>query len=153
MDAFDAVDRKFKHTKVVRIHDISDRDGGRLRDHKSHQNGRDADISYYQAQCPRSGCRFAEFRSSELDVARQWALLEHWLRRGQAEMIFIDYRLQANLYRYAKRRGVPKSQLDRWIQYPRGKYEPQGVIRHFPNHEDHLHVRFVCPYSDLKCRP
>ena len=21
------------------------------------------------------------------------------------------------------------------------------------NHEDHLHVRFVCPYSDLKCRP
>jgi murein endopeptidase len=27
------------------------------------------------------------------------------------------------------------------------------VIRHFPNHEDHLHVRFVCPYSDLRCRP
>jgi LysM repeat protein len=153
VDAFDVVDRKFKHTKVVRIHDISDRDGGRLRDHKSHQNGRDADISYYQTHCPRSGCRFAEFRSSELDVARQWALLEHWLRRGQAEMIFIDYRLQAKLYRYAKRKGVPKSQLDRWIQYPRGKYEPRGVIRHFPNHEDHLHVRFVCPYSDLKCRP
>ncbi len=153
MDAFDTVDRKFKQTKVVRIHDISDRDGGRLRDHKSHQNGRDADISYYQTRCPRSGCRFAEFRSSELDVARQWALLEHWLRRGQAEMIFIDYRLQAKLYRYAKRRGVPKAQLERWIQYPRGKYEPSGVIRHFPNHEDHLHVRFVCPYSDLKCQP
>lgn len=151
--AFDAVNAKFQQTKVVRIHDISDRDGGKLRDHKSHQNGRDADISYYQKNCSSKGCRFAEFRSSELDVARQWTLLEHWLRNGQAEMIFIDYRLQGKLYKYAKRKGVSKTQLERWIQYPRGKYEPQGVIRHFPNHEDHLHVRFVCPYSDLKCRP
>ena len=151
--AFDAVNARFKSTKVVRIHDISDRDGGRIRDHKSHQNGRDADISYYQKECSSNGCRFEDFRSSELDVARQWALLEYWLRHGQAEMIFIDYRLQAKLYRYARRKGVTKAQLDRWIQYPRGKYEPNGVIRHFPNHEDHLHVRFVCPYSDLKCRP
>ena len=153
VDAFDAVDRKFRYTKVVRIHDISDRDGGRLRDHKSHQNGRDADISYYQTKCGVNGCAFSEFRSSELDVARQWALLEHWLRRGQAEMIFIDYRLQAKLYKYARRKGISKAKLNEWIQYPRGRYEPQGVIRHFPNHEDHLHVRFACPYSDLKCRP
>lgn len=153
VSAFDGVDRKFKHTKVVRIHDISDRNGGRIRDHKSHQNGRDADISYYQKECSSNGCRFEDFRSSELDVARQWALLEYWLRNGQAEMIFVDYRLQAKLYRYAKRKGVTKAQLDRWIQYPRGKYEPRGVIRHFRNHEDHLHVRFVCPYSDLRCRP
>jgi LysM repeat protein len=151
--AFDAVDAKFKRTKVVRVHDISDRNGGKLRDHKSHQNGRDADISYYQEECNSNGCRFDEFRSSELDVARQWTLLEYWLRHGQAEVIFIDYRLQAKLYRYARRKGATKAQLDRWIQYPRGKYEPDGVIRHFPNHEDHLHVRFVCPYSDLKCRP
>jgi len=151
--AFDAVDAKFKERKVVRVHDISDRDGGKLRDHKSHQNGRDADISYYQEKCGPRGCRFDDFRASELDVARQWTLLEHWLRHGQAEMIFIDYRLQAKLYRYAKKKGATKAQLDRWIQYPRGKYEPNGVIRHFPNHDDHLHVRFVCPYSDLSCRP
>ena len=151
--AFDAVNARFKHTKVVRVHDISDRDGGKLRDHKSHQNGRDADMSYYQDECSSNGCRFDDFRSSDLDVARQWTLLEYWLRNGQVEMIFIDYRLQAKLYRYAKRRGATKAQLDRWIQYPRGKYEPDGLIRHFPNHTDHLHVRFVCPYSDLKCRP
>jgi len=151
--AFDAVDAKFKHTKVVRIHDISDRNGGKLRDHKSHQNGRDADISYYQDECGSNGCRFEDFRSAEFDVARQWTLLEYWLRNGQVEMIFIDYRLQARLYRYARRKGVTKTQLDRWIQYPRGRYEPNGLIRHYRNHEDHLHVRFVCPYSDLKCRP
>lgn len=152
VDAFDSVDSKFKTRKVVRIHDISDRNGGKIRDHKSHQNGRDADISYYQEKCPRSGCPFENFRASELDVARQWTLLQYWLRNDQAEMIFIDYRLQAKLYRYAKRRGVPEAQLNRWIQYPRGRYEPVGVIRHFRNHEDHAHVRFVCPYSDVKCR-
>lgn len=151
--AFDTVDARFKHTKVVRVHDISDRNGGKLRDHKSHQNGRDADISYYQDECGSNGCKFDDFKPSNLDVARQWTLLEYWLRNGQVEMIFIDYRLQAKLYRYAKRRGATKAQLERWIQYPRGKYEPDGLIRHFPNHADHLHVRFVCPYSDLKCRP
>jgi len=152
VDAFDSVDARFKTRKVVRIHDISDRNGGKIRDHKSHQNGRDADIGYYQDKCPRSGCGFEDFKASELDVARQWALLEHWLRNDEAEMIFIDYRLQGKLYRYAKRRGVPEAQLSRWVQYPRGKYEPVGVIRHFRNHQDHLHVRFVCPYSDVKCR-
>ncbi len=152
VDAFDSVDAKFKTRKVVRIHDISDRNGGKIRDHKSHQNGRDADIGYYQDKCPPSGCRFEHVRASELDVARQWALLHHWLKNEQAEMIFIDYRLQAKLYRYAKRKGVPESQLNRWFQYPRGKYEPVGIIRHFRNHDDHLHVRFVCPYSDIKCR-
>ncbi len=152
VDAFNAVDRRFQRRKVVRVHDISDRDGGPLSGHKSHQNGRDVDISYYQDDCPRSGCAFRTFRSSELDVARQWTLLEHWLEHGQAEMIFIDYRLQAKLYRHARRKGVSEADLSRWIQYPRGKFQPSGVIRHFPKHDDHLHVRFVCPYSDLKCR-
>lgn len=153
MEAIDAVSSKYKYTKVVRIHDISDKNGGKLRDHKSHQNGRDADISYYQEDCPRTGCPFEEVKSSDLDVARQWALLEYWLRNGQAEMIFIDYRLQAKLYRYAKRKGATKAQLEQWMQYPRGRYEAEGIIRHFPNHEDHLHVRFVCAYSDVRCRP
>ncbi len=152
VDAFNAVDARFKTRKVVRIHDISDRNGGKIRDHKSHQNGRDADIGYYQNKCPRNGCLFEHVKASELDVARQWALLHHWLKNDQAEMIFIDYRLQSKLYRHAKRRGVPEAQLNQWFQYPRGKHEPVGVVRHFRNHDDHLHVRFVCPYSDVRCR-
>jgi murein endopeptidase len=152
VDAFESVASKFKKRKILRVHDISDRNGGPIRDHKSHQNGRDADISYYQEHCPPSGCPFEKIKPSDLDVARQWTLLEHWLRNDQAEMIFIDYRIQAKLYRYAKRKGIPESKLRSWIQYPRGRYEPVGVIRHFRNHEDHFHVRFVCPYSDVRCR-
>lgn len=151
LEAFDRVDAKFP-TKKVRVHDLSDRNGGRMRDHKSHQNGRDADITYYQQRCGSQGCPFQPVKPGDLDVARQWALLEHWLRHGQAELIFIDYRLQAKLYRHAKKRGATEDQLRRWFQYPRGRNEPTGVIRHYQNHEDHLHVRFVCPYSDDKCR-
>ena len=151
VEAFDRVDAKFP-PKKVRVHDISDRNGGWLRDHKSHQNGRDADISYYQQHCGSKGCPFQPVKATDLDVARQWALLEHWLRHGQAELIFIDYRLQAKLYRHAKKQGASEDQLSRWFQYPRGRHEPKGIVRHYQNHQDHLHVRFVCPYSDEKCR-
>ena len=150
-DAFDHVDGKFP-TKRVRIHDLSKRKGGWIRDHRSHQTGRDADISYYQRQCGRQACAFERVKPADLDVRRQWALLEYWLRHGQAELIFIDYRLQAKLYRHAKRSGATKDQLKRWFQYPRNRNAPYGVIRHYRNHHDHLHVRFVCPYSDARCR-
>ena len=28
------------------------------------------------------------------------------------------------------------------LQYPRGKDKQVGLVRHWPNHADHLHVRF-----------
>ena len=74
----------------------------------------------------------------KVDIELSWRRA----KETEAEMIFIDYRLQAKLYKYARRKGVSKARLKEWIQYPRGRYEPEGVIRHFPNHEDHLHVRF-----------
>ena len=150
-DAFDAVQSKFKHRKRVRVHDISDKDGGHLRDHKSHQSGRDVDISYYRKSCEGGVCPFENVRPRKLDVKRQWALIHHWLKNDQAEVIFIDYALQKPLYKYAKKRGASAAQLHRWFQYPDGKSEPVGIIRHFRKHADHLHVRFVCPVTDRAC--
>ena len=151
-DAFEKVSKKYKHRKRVRIHDISDEDGGRLRDHKSHQNGRDVDISYYQKSCKNNLCPFEPVKPRKLDVGRQWTLLSHWLKTGQAEIMFIDYSLQGPLYRHAKRKGATEKELERWFQYPRGKKVPRGKIRHFRKHNDHLHVRFVCPVTDKACR-
>lgn len=88
----------------------------------------------------------------QLDVARQWTLLEHWLRHDRVEAIFIDYRLQAELYRHAREEGASREELHRWFQYPRGRTHPLGIIRHYPQHDDHLHVRFACHESDADCR-
>jgi LysM repeat protein len=150
---FDAVRRAHPRAPRVRVHDLSLRGGGPIDDHRSHQSGRDVDITYYQRRgCGREGCPLERVDPDELDVRRQWTLLRHWLRRGDVEAIYIDYVLQAPLYREARRRGATRAQLREWFQYPRGRWHADGAIRHFPNHRDHLHVRFACRRGEDDCR-
>ncbi|MFK7987904.1 MAG: penicillin-insensitive murein endopeptidase [Sandaracinaceae bacterium] len=139
----------------VRVHDLSLEGGGPIDDHRSHQSGRDVDITYYvrgNACDGRQGCPLARVDPDGLDVRRQWRLLREWLRRDEAEAIYIDYALQAPLYREARRRGATRAQLGQWFQYPRGRFARDGVVRHFPNHRDHLHVRFACAPGEPECR-
>jgi LysM repeat protein len=151
-DGFDAVRQRFPEGPRLRIHDISHHRGGFMRGHRSHQSGRDVDLSYYQRQCGPAGCPFRNLTARELDAARTWALFERWLTDDRIEAIFVDYRLQAPLYREARRRGATREQLHRWFQYPRGPGFPLGAIRHFRLHRDHAHVRFRCPDTDAQCR-
>ena len=58
------------------------------------------------------------------------------------QMIFLDYDLQRRLYAWARARGTPDAALAFVLQYPRGASELAGLVRHWPNHTDHLHVRF-----------
>lgn len=57
-------------------------------------------------------------------------------------MIFLDYEVQARLYKFARGRGTPEADLEAIFQYPRGKDALVGIVRHWPHHTDHLHVRF-----------
>lgn len=150
--AFDRVVATFPRAPKVEVHDVSYKDGGPIAHHRSHQSGRDVDIAYFQKDCRNKGCAFDRIRGHEMDVPRQWALLSHWLKRDQLEAVFIDYALQPALYRYAKQRGASEEQLKRWFQYPRGRTFPLGVIRHFPKHADHMHVRFACHKTDKDCK-
>ena len=151
--AFDAVYRRHPRAARVRVHDLSLEGGGPIDDHRSHQSGRDVDITYYQRRgCDaEDGCPLSRVDPDGLDVRRQWTLLHRWLRRDEAEAIYVDYALQAPLYREARRRGASRAQLERWFQYPRGRWHADGVVRHFPNHRDHLHVRFACE-GEERCR-
>jgi LysM repeat protein len=150
-EAFDEVQRSHPRAQRVRIHDLSLHQGGPIPDHRSHRSGRDVDGTYFQRRCPRSGCELRNVAPGQLDVAPQWTLFRHWIRSGQAQVIFMDYDLQAPLYRYVQRRGATPSQLNAWFQYPRGRRASGGIIRHFSNHRNHYHVRFVCPRGDDEC--
>lgn len=150
---FDRMARRWPDGPRARVHDLSLRGGGAIDDHRSHQSGRDVDITYYQRRgCGGQGCPLRAIEPDELDVRRQWALLEGWLRRGEVEAIYIDYALQGPLYREAARRGATAAQLAEWFQHPRGRRHSEGRIRHFPNHRDHLHVRFACARGERSCR-
>ncbi len=140
-----------RHAPTVEIHDLSDRRGGRLSGHHSHQSGRDADIAYFQKDCAHRLCTFRRVDPDDLDAARIWELIEPWLRGGQVDMIFMDYALQRPLYEYARSHGATSDELRHWFQYPSPESQPAGIIRNFPNHRDHMHVRFVCPPTDHQC--
>jgi murein endopeptidase len=150
--AFDALRRRDPRAPKARVHDMSLRRGGPIEDHRSHQSGRDADISYFHSGCKGGSCDFRRIAPRDLDVKRTWSLLEYWLERDMLEAVFIDYRLQAPLYRHARSQGATRDQLAHWFQYPHGRTHVGGVVRHFPKHADHMHVRFACHPSDESCR-
>lgn len=149
--AFDAVLEAHGANPKIRVHDLSHPSGGFMRGHASHQSGRDVDLSLYRTRCANRVCPFTPVSPAELDAERQWTLLRHMLERGRVEAIFLDYSLQKPLYEEAKRRGATDAELRRWFQYPRGASNPHGLIRHYRNHRDHAHIRFVCPKTDKEC--
>jgi LysM repeat protein/murein endopeptidase len=150
-EAFEEVHEKHGKGPRVRVHDISLPKGGSMNGHASHQSGRDVDVSLYRKRCKDRVCPFALLHPDEMDVERQWALLRHFLVRGRVEAIFLDYALQQPLYEQAKREGASEAQLREWFQFPRGVDNPKGVVRHYRNHRDHAHIRFVCPKTDAEC--
>jgi LysM repeat protein len=126
--------------KVV-IGDISRKGGGPFHPHMSHRTGRDIDVGYvlrgHKARTRVGGTSYAD-----LDVARTWALLEAFIATRQVVYVFVDYRLQQQLYEHARAQGVPQRELDGLFQYPHGRGRAHGIIRHWPNHRHHFHVRF-----------
>lgn len=157
VSAIRAVRRKFPRVHPLAIGDFSARHGGPLSMHGSHQSGRDADIGFYFRKKPRSYPRsFAVATADNIDFPATWALISALLRGagkpGGVERIYLTYQTQALFYRLARRHKVPRARLDEWFQYPHGRRAARGVIRHWPGHTEHIHVRFRCAADDPECR-
>jgi LysM repeat protein len=132
------------------VGDISFRRGGRIKKHKSHQSGRDADISYYH----RGDVKLPDFRDMSIeafDAAKNWHIFKTLIDTGQVRYIFVDYTLQRPLYEYARSIGYTAEELDDIIQYPRPRSSGRGTIRHTPGHDDHWHIRFTCGENARGC--
>ena len=71
---------------------------------------------------------------------------------GGVQMIFLDFELQHMLYDWALENGESADYLAKLFQYPHGRGASAGIVRHEPNHGDHMHVRFRCPSGDTACR-
>ncbi len=142
--------------QVVRVHGpgpelvigaLSADGGGRLRPHRSHQSGRDADVGLF-ALDGISTKAFRALRPSELDVERTWTAISSLVRTGRVVYVFLDMDLQEPLFRYLERSDVDEATLERLFQYPGGHDTKRGLIRHASGHRDHFHVRFACGRED-----
>ncbi len=127
---------------TLAIGDISAEHGGKISEHVSHQTGVDVDVGFYFKTTIDN---FATADRS-FDLEANWALLAAFARTAAlgdgVKMIFLDYDIQRRLYDFAKQRGTPDRELEFMFQYPRGRDELSGLVRHWPGHDNHFHVRF-----------
>lgn len=131
------VQRCHPATPKLHVGDISRKQGGWLRPHRSHQSGLDADIGYYYLNGP---AWFQPATKDTLDRPRTWALIRALVEGGSVEMIFIDHSVQKLLREHVDAEDPAGASL--FATNPR-----EGVIRHAPGHGTHLHVRFRDPAS------
>jgi LysM repeat protein len=137
------------------VGDLSQKGGGKISEHRSHQSGRDIDLGFFYTKVPPGyPSTFALATADNLDRAATWDLLVGFARTaddpGGVEAIFLDLGVQGLLYEWAKARGVDEGFLDRLFQYPEGP-GTSGLVRHQAHHGDHMHVRFRCPPADAAC--
>lgn len=147
----------FPKVHVLAIGDISAQSGGFITQHRSHQSGRDADIGLFYKKKPADYPKsFVRATKDNLDAAATWKLIWELAKTstqdGGAQIIFLDYNVQGIIYRWAKAHKVSEKRLARVFQYPNGRGSVSGVVRHYPYHDNHMHVRFKCRDRDTSCR-
>ena len=147
---------QFPDMHVLAIGDISAEHGGAITEHHSHQAGRDADIGLiYTEQPAHYPEAFVTATEDNLDPAATFALISDFAatanRDGGVQVMFLDYDVQGIVYAWAKDHDVDDAVLEKLFQYPR-RDATDALVRHEPNHANHLHVRFKCPRGDSACQ-
>lgn len=139
--AIEAVEAAHGHLHPVWLGHFSDHDGGRLRPHRSHQSGRDVDLSYYYL--PEKAEWYRPAVRGTLDVERTWTFVRALLTETDVELILIDRRVQKMLKEHALEQGEDPAWLDSVFEYRSRATKP--IIKHTWGHRTHIHVRFYNP--------
>ncbi|WP_240360851.1 penicillin-insensitive murein endopeptidase [Pyxidicoccus caerfyrddinensis] len=136
-EAIREVRAKFPEAPPLRVNGISNKEGGYLRPHKSHQNGRDVDVGFYY---PTVDPIREREREKYINVPLNWAFLRALVTKTDVQMVLVDKRVRQVIYNYALSIGEDKAWLDSLFNDG-----PNGVVRHARRHRDHFHVRFHNP--------
>jgi murein endopeptidase len=125
---------QYPDSPPLRVNQISAKDGGYLKPHKSHQSGRDVDLAFYY---PTADPVRAREREKYIDVKRTWALLRAVIIETDVQKVLLDRHVQKVLYDYALKSGEDKAWLDSIFHAGR-----DSIVVHARHHRDHMHVRF-----------
>ena len=138
---------RFPKAPPLIIGDLSKRYCGHFPPHLSHQSGRDADIGYFILGHYSHRLKgLTRVNRRTMDAPKTWTFISALIKTGLVEYIFIDYRLQRELYNYAKtQKDWSVKELKRIFSYPAWKGR---MISHLAGHSDHMHIRFHAPLSE-----
>lgn len=136
------------------VSDLSRREGGRLEPHRSHQSGRDVDLwlpARAGVDLRHDGARsWRRPLGDEIDWTASWKLVRALVGTGALQRIYLDWSRQKDLYEAAAAAGATEAELA-WIQYPRSKASPEGIVVHAAEHLSHIHARFGCAAWETDC--
>ena len=149
LGAFEVFFEESGYDRPLSIGSLSKKGGGKLRPHKSHQSGRDADIRLPLAE--GLSVKTIPSEASKVDWDATWVLIRALLETDQIEYVFLSHARQKKLYKAARRAGVSKKQLETWLQYPNPAGTNHGIVRHAKGHTAHIHVRFKCGPRENRC--
>jgi penicillin-insensitive murein endopeptidase len=143
--------RRYPDGERVQIGDISKQGGGQLSRHASHQNGLDADLSYFRKDRremdPEGFGGFDEVFvkngkvTANFDVQRNYEIIKSYVSTSTVGRVFMDAQIKTKLCEYAESlNGL--TDLDK---------ETLRRMRPLENHKDHMHLRIKCPKSSPDC--
>jgi murein endopeptidase len=137
---------KFAKGAPVNIGDLSSKDGGHLKQHLSHQSGRDVDLGYLTRPPQRRGYFSHNATRKNLDVPKQWFLVQCFLDKPDTKFIF----LSSTVFGALKEHVQKNPQLRRkYLKFFNGH---GGILKPDQEHLSHMHVRFRCPRGDRHCQ-
>jgi murein endopeptidase len=137
MTAIRKVKEQYPEAPPLRVNQMSAREGGYLRPHKSHQSGRDVDLGFYY---PTAEPVRERAREKYIDVAKNWALVKALITHTDVQFILVDRHVIQVLYEHALAAGEDKGWLD--SVFRSGK---DALVKHARRHRDHFHMRFYNP--------
>jgi hypothetical protein len=109
--------------------DVSREGGGPLTPHRSHQDGRNADITFEGGK--------------GLSPLALPLLLKVLLADDNVQSIFLDWGKQGQAWHAAEVNPEAFGGIQAELQYPLAPHTGRTRVRHWPGHADHLHVRFL----------
>jgi murein endopeptidase len=133
--------------RQIVICDMSLRNGGRFRPHRSHTSGRDVDIRLpLLAGVPEDTL---PENPAVVDWDAAWALIKALVATGEVHYLFLARSRLVHLYKAAQRAGESPEDLTVLIQYP--GHGRNTLVRHSAGHTKHMHVRWKCAPSEEQC--
>jgi penicillin-insensitive murein endopeptidase len=138
------------------VGELSQRDGGDLPGHASHESGRDVDLGFYMLDAagrPYDAYAYARFdgrgrglppnQGLTLDLSRNWELVAKLVTDGEArvQFVFVSPAIKQLLLAEGKRRGASAAVLDRAARVMVRPSEKHP-------HGNHFHVRVYCAPAD-----
>ncbi|MBN1234050.1 MAG: penicillin-insensitive murein endopeptidase [Candidatus Coatesbacteria bacterium] len=135
IDAIAKVAYYFPDTSLAVVGDLSFEHGGTIARHASHRNGLDVDIGYYFLDNAELKT-FKVADTGSIDSSRTALLIMGLFDSRMIDKIFIDKGLQ-DIIRFSI------NQISKGHPFYMSEWNKR--VRHWPNHKDHMHVRFKNP--------